>query len=89
MITGLTELTEIFINVNDENYDEDATISRVLKAIDRDDVDGVLMAFTQGISVFIESVNNPDLNLEQYQEFVISSLKSEFNDEIGEIVFNF
>ncbi|CAL9968791.1 hypothetical protein VPHK567_0132 [Vibrio phage K567] len=85
----ITDLTEIFINMNDENYDADTTLDIVKKAIDRDDVDGVMLAFTQGVSVFIEEITNPELDLAQYEEFVVSNLEKVLGDKMGEIEFIF
>ena len=85
----ITDLTEIFINMKDENYDADTTIELVKNAIDRDDVNGVMLPFTQGVSVFIEEINNPELDLAQYEEFVVSNLEKVLSDEMGEIQFIF
>ncbi|AGN30148.1 hypothetical protein VPFG_00146 [Vibrio phage nt-1] len=85
----IQDLTEIFINIPDENYDADDYENRVLAAIDRDDVHGVMMSFTQGISLFIENIDNSDLDMSEYEAFVIEKLETEFGDEIGEIEFIF
>ncbi|AGB07105.1 hypothetical protein [Vibrio phage VH7D] len=84
---NINDLTEIFINIHDENYDVDETLDRIEASIDRDDVHGVFMPFTQGVSIFFEKFDDETLELEKYQEFVIEKLQSEFGDEIGEIEF--
>lgn len=81
------ELTEIFINIPNENYDSDEFMNRIEAAIDREDVHGVFLPFTQGVSIFIEEVTNPELELSEYEEFVVSKLELEFGDEIGDIEF--
>lgn len=85
----INDLTEIFINFEREDYDADDAIERALKAIDRPEIDGVLMPFKQGISVFIESVNDTELTLEEYKERVSKQLADEFGDSIGDIEFIF
>ncbi|AFN37328.1 hypothetical protein VH12019_00361 [Vibrio phage VH1_2019] len=84
---NIQDLTEIFINFHDENYEVDATLDRIEDVIDREDVHGVMLPFSQGVSIFIEKVDNTDLTIAEYEAFVVEKLEEEFNDEIGEIEF--
>lgn len=83
-----SELVEIFINTPNKDYDVKSTLDRIESAIDRDDVHGVMLPFDEGISVFIESMEE-SIEIDEYKKFITERLVAEFGDEINEIEFIF
>ncbi len=86
IITDINKLTEVFINFNGE-YDSDSVITRIERVADHDSVHALIMPFMQGISLFVESITNDDLTLDEYKTFVTTALNKEFGEEINEIEF--
>lgn len=82
------ELVEVYFKIK-KDYPEEEYINRVKSAIDRDDVDGVIMTFNDGISIIIAEMERCTLNLEDYKKFITEKINKEFTNEILKIDFIF
>ena len=82
------ELTEIYLKTK-KGYPVDQYIERIKSSIDRDDVEGVIMPFDEGISVIVADMRKCELSLEDYKKFITEKINKEFSNEILEIDFIF
>ncbi|AUR85853.1 hypothetical protein NVP1081O_118 [Vibrio phage 1.081.O._10N.286.52.C2] len=72
---------ELFIGFH-PGYDEDNAMDRIEATIDRDDIEGIMLPFAQGVSIFIHDAPE-DLDVEAYKAHVTAALTAEFGDEMS------
>ena len=80
------ELTEIFITFADgfypdvdEDFDATPIVDLIEKHLDRDDVDGVILPFTTGISIFTDA-SACELMEDEYSQFLTEGLEDAFGE---------
>ncbi len=87
MADNFFDTLEIYIPLK-KGFDPDNAMDEIKKVADRPELDGVMMPFDSGVSIYLEEMPS-DFDFESYKKDLNSDLFNVFGNQLGKVTFEF